>query len=154
MTSFTNHPYHLPSPSLILKKRDMLTIFEEEKCFQLPPIHQFLATPPFETCSPISSIASSPTPEEEVVEDYPRKGSIASILNSDSYPVAVDNTAVKKRGRPKQELFEVNKKHRQYSSNTNNTRAIKGLRHFSKQVCDKVAEKGITTYNEVTLHTI
>jgi hypothetical protein len=28
-------------------------------------------------------------------------------------------------------------------------RATKGLRHFSKQVCDKVAEKGITTYNEV-----
>ncbi|KAI8637508.1 E2F/DP family winged-helix DNA-binding domain-containing protein [Parasitella parasitica] len=29
------------------------------------------------------------------------------------------------------------------------TRAAKGLRHFSKQVCDKVAKKGITTYNEV-----
>ncbi|KAI9245345.1 E2F/DP family winged-helix DNA-binding domain-containing protein [Phascolomyces articulosus] len=28
-------------------------------------------------------------------------------------------------------------------------RANKGLRHFSKQVCDKVAEKGVTTYNEV-----
>ncbi|KAI8891400.1 hypothetical protein K501DRAFT_166451 [Backusella circina FSU 941] len=28
-------------------------------------------------------------------------------------------------------------------------RATKGLRHFSKQVCDKVAEKGVTTYNEV-----
>ncbi|KAI9321594.1 E2F/DP family winged-helix DNA-binding domain-containing protein [Dichotomocladium elegans] len=28
------------------------------------------------------------------------------------------------------------------------TRASKGLRHFSKQVCDKVAEKGVTTYNE------
>ncbi|KAF7730971.1 hypothetical protein EC973_001017 [Apophysomyces ossiformis] len=25
----------------------------------------------------------------------------------------------------------------------------KGLRHFSKQVCDKVAERGVTTYNEV-----
>ncbi|KAI8639157.1 E2F/DP family winged-helix DNA-binding domain-containing protein [Parasitella parasitica] len=29
------------------------------------------------------------------------------------------------------------------------TRNTKGLRLFSKQVCDKVAERGITTYNEV-----
>lgn len=28
-------------------------------------------------------------------------------------------------------------------------RANKGLRHFSKQVCDKVESKGVTTYNEV-----
>ncbi|KAI8973268.1 E2F/DP family winged-helix DNA-binding domain-containing protein [Mycotypha africana] len=33
--------------------------------------------------------------------------------------------------------------------NTDNARSTKGLRHFSKQVYDKVAEKGITTYNEV-----
>lgn len=29
-------------------------------------------------------------------------------------------------------------------------RASKGLRHFSKKVCDKVAEKGVTTYNEAS----
>ncbi|KAI9478591.1 MAG: E2F/DP family winged-helix DNA-binding domain-containing protein [Benjaminiella poitrasii] len=34
-------------------------------------------------------------------------------------------------------------------SNSKCMRATKGLRHFSKLVCDKVAEKGITTYNEV-----
>ena len=28
-------------------------------------------------------------------------------------------------------------------------RQNKGLRHFSKQVCDKVELKGMTTYNEV-----
>ena len=28
-------------------------------------------------------------------------------------------------------------------------RQSKGLRHFSKQVCDKVELKGVTTYNEV-----
>lgn len=28
-------------------------------------------------------------------------------------------------------------------------RQNKGLRHFSKQVCDKVELKGVTTYNEV-----
>ncbi|OZJ02405.1 hypothetical protein BZG36_04854 [Bifiguratus adelaidae] len=33
--------------------------------------------------------------------------------------------------------------------NDSTGRLNKGLRHFSKQVCDKVQEKGLTTYNEV-----
>lgn len=35
------------------------------------------------------------------------------------------------------------------STTNESPRATKGLRHFSKQVCDKVAEKGVITYNEV-----
>ncbi|CAO3609418.1 unnamed protein product [Mucor hiemalis] len=205
--------------------------------YQLPPIQNFMvATPlsspssPFDnyysasSSSPNSSIASSPTPldEDDVDQELDqsskhqqiinirRKGSIASILNSDPELRQLDEEESKcnyqshfidnyspfyraslKRGRPRQDQIEtmhhqhynVVKKQRLddvhitknhaldcvqqqacqssslasmsgnvYSSSINNSeipRAARGLRHFSKQVCDKVAEKGVTTYNEV-----
>ncbi|KAI9282309.1 E2F/DP family winged-helix DNA-binding domain-containing protein [Sporodiniella umbellata] len=95
----------------------------------LPPIHQVL--------TPISSPLTS---EEEMEEDNQprivRKTSIASLLNSEP-PL--------KRGRPRQAgILKRRTKEHDFLP-----RATKGLRHFSKQVCDKVAEKGMTTYNEV-----
>jgi hypothetical protein len=203
--------------------------------YQLPPIQNVMMTTPtaspsplFDSyCSvpspsPISSIASSPTPidEEDVVDDEKhqqiinirRKGSIASILNSDPELRQLDEEESKcnyqshfidnyspfhhqtslKRGRPRQQdhietvyqQYPIIKKQRLLNNARNNNisqdfdcvqqqacqssslatsnnnylpasitnespRAAKGLRHFSKQVCDKVAEKGVTTYNEV-----
>lgn len=172
--------------------------------YYLPPIQHVIHTPtaspslPFESYSSISSVASSPTPLDEEEEDEERqkqqfmirrKGSIASLLNSDPELRQLDEEESKcnyqshfidnnkqpslKRGRPRQDHIELiyNKKQCLYT-NTNavqitsthqdqsnsiqpvhvellSTRATKGLRHFSKQVCDKVAEKGQTTYNEV-----
>lgn len=195
--------------------------------YHLPPIQNFIMTtptaspsPPFDSyycnssASPISSIASSPTPvDEDDIEDdltqqqkmlnVRRKGSIASLLNSDPELRQLDEEESKcnyqshfidnyhptiqlqqslKRGRPRQDHIEIIynqqypiiKKQRQSIDNISNNlncvqqqacrssssvvtsitidspRATKGLRHFSKQVCDKVAEKGVTTYNEVT----
>lgn len=195
--------------------------------YHLPPIQNFIITtptaspsPPFDSyycnssASPISSIASSPNPvDEDDIEDdlvqqqkmlnVRRKGSIASLLNSDpelrqldeeesrcnyqshfidnSHPTIQLQQSLK-RGRPRQDhidiiynqQYPVIKKQRQSTDNSsisvdcvqqqacqssssavtsitiNSPRATKGLRHFSKQVCDKVSEKGITTYNEVT----
>ncbi|CAO3698348.1 unnamed protein product [Rhizopus stolonifer] len=92
--------------------------------YYLPPI-QHVLTP-----------TSSPSASEE--EDFTpiRKTSIASLLNSEP-PL--------KRGRPKQ--TGICKKRR--NDHTFLPRATKGLRHFSKQVCDKVAEQQTTTYNQV-----
>ncbi|KAF7732885.1 hypothetical protein EC973_000161 [Apophysomyces ossiformis] len=69
-----------------------------------------------------------------------------------------------RRGRPRQAHHEPSRK-RKYrkpqrlgrpsvqASRTKSvlvdSRVTKGLRHFSKLVCDKVAEKGVTSYNEV-----
>lgn len=206
--------------------------------YQLPPIRNIMTTPtsspspPFDyygisLSSPISSVASSPTPiDEEDVDcvdqqqrhllNIRRKGSIASLLNSDpelrqldeeeskcnyqshfidNYPPSTQqfHQTSLKRGRPRQghtetvynsyyQHYPIIKKQRLNSiqgshdfdcvqqqqqacqpsslvmTNTNfmlnsinhgSPRAAKGLRHFSKQVCDKVAEKGVTTYNEV-----
>ncbi|KAI8097315.1 E2F/DP family winged-helix DNA-binding domain-containing protein [Halteromyces radiatus] len=130
-----------------------------------------------------------------------RKGSIASLLNSDpelklldeeehkyGYQTHFMNAGVKRRlsihcdqqssslpdQAPKRKK-PCNKQHRRqqqqqqngstpYSSTTTsiictsnasspslvlNERATKGLRHFSKQVCDKVKEHGVTTYDQV-----
>lgn len=187
--------------------------------YHLPPIQNVIMTtptaspsPPFDSyyclssASPISSIASSPTPvdEDDDVEDelldqqkmihnVRRKGSIASLLNSDPELKQLDEEESKcnyqshfidnyhptihhslKRGRPRQDQIEISyspviKKQRKILdlSNTpdcvqacqsqliasvitmDSPRATKGLRHFSKQVCEKVAEKGVTSYNEV-----
>jgi hypothetical protein len=186
-------------------------------------------SPPFDSyfvSSSPSSIASSPTPADDepylsfssppqdhlIVLATPtsispvsdrRKGSIASLLNSDpelrqldeeenkcNYlshfvsPVDMQLSSSLKRGRPRHDVIDQNATMKKrkcqlpascksldnstafdclqacQSTATENTnsklsvlsdtpRATKGLRHFSKQVCDKVAEKGVTTYNEV-----
>lgn len=185
--------------------------------YHLPPIQNVMMTtpiaspsPPFDndyctlSASPSSSIASSPTPvDEEDIEDdliqqqkmmmmhhVRRKGSIASLLNSDPELKQLDEEESKcnyqshfidnyhptlKRGRPKQQFETIEtavivKKQRKsidlnnsdcvlqqqacqsnqlVASHLDSPRATKGLRHFSKQVCEKVAEKGVTSYNEV-----
>lgn len=205
--------------------------------YQLPPIQNFMVATPLSSpsstfdnyysassSSPNSSIASSPTPldEDDVDQELNqatkhqqiinirRKGSIASILNSDPELRQLDEEESKcnyqshfidnhppfcqtslKRGRPRQDQIEamqqqsfnnakrqrlddvqITKNHaldcvqqqacqssslglvdgNANPSSINNCeipRAARGLRHFSKQVCDKVAEKGVTTYNEV-----
>lgn len=219
-------------------RRFLLNYPNEDHRYYLPPIQHAVRTPtsspspPFESycTSSISSAASSPTSldGDDVEEEdqrqkqfmVRRKGSIASLLNSDPELRQLDEEESKcnyqshfidnnkhtslKRGRPRQDSIELihnlnSKKQRRYNningnkaavikeevtstqslsdhevtsdclqacptqSNSNQrqvhmelasanepTRATKGLRHFSKQVCDKVAEKRTTTYNEVT----
>ena len=117
------------------------------------------------------------SPPSENDEFPSRKGSIASILNSapelrqldeeefrNGYQTHFDDDIAHpsslKRGRPRvidqqhqsslhQQASKKRKCHEQQTPSEAIPRANKGLRHFSKQVCDKVAEKGVTTYNEV-----
>ncbi|KAG1180068.1 hypothetical protein G6F70_000750 [Rhizopus microsporus] len=115
--------------------------------YYLPPI-QHVYTP---SSSPFDHSSESASEEDEDYTTPYRKNSIASLLNSPTpQPVQL------KRGRPRQEkttpvVMKRRRKEQQdcLLSNELLPRATKGLRHFSKQVCDKVAEKGITTYNEV-----
>jgi hypothetical protein len=98
-----------------------------QKDILLPPI--------LTTTSPYSSCSSFPSsPDSASVTSFPslKKGSIESLLNSGPELLALDSSPKKKK-----------KRHAPYS------RQMKGLRLFSKQVCDKVAEKGVTTYNQV-----
>ncbi|KAL9560044.1 hypothetical protein MBANPS3_000109 [Mucor bainieri] len=178
---------------------------QQQDEYYLPPIQNFMNTPLSSPSPPPSSGASccyssSPSSSSSSDEDdvlnasVRRKGSIASLLNSDPELKQLDEEESKcnyqshffdnyslKRGRPstaatiddtnnmssssphkKQRTSETADCIKQacqssksptassYNTFTNeSTRATKGLRHFSKQVCDKVAKKGITTYNEV-----
>ncbi|GAN08546.1 hypothetical protein MAM1_0210d08060 [Mucor ambiguus] len=177
---------------------------QQQDEYYLPPIQNFMNTP-LSSPSPPPSLgasccyASSPSSSSSSDEDdvlnssVRRKGSIASLLNSDPELKQLDEEESKcnyqshffdnyslKRGRPStgatidgsnMSSSSLHKKQRtsktadcnkqacqssksptasSYNTFTNDsTRATKGLRHFSKQVCDKVAKKGITTYNEV-----
>lgn len=183
-------------------------LYQQQDEYYLPPIHNvvFMNTP---NCSPspptyyspsssIESPSTSTSDEDDLLNSsIRRKGSIASLLNSDPELKQLDEEESKcnyqshffdnyslKRGRPSSvnhidEMTSINKKQRidvdcikqacqssipntiassstttttstSTTTTTNeSTRATKGLRHFSKQVCDKVAKKGITTYNEV-----
>ncbi|GAN02364.1 hypothetical protein MAM1_0021c01807 [Mucor ambiguus] len=59
--------------------------------------------------------------------------------------VTLQKKKIDKRKRTAALPYFINKKQPALDDNRN----TKGLRLFSKQVCDKVAERGITTYNEV-----
>lgn len=195
------------STSLFRRQDELRPIlYQQQDEYYLPPIQNvvFMNTP---NCSPspppyyspfsfIESPSTSTSDEDDLLNSsVRRKGSIASLLNSDPELKQLDEEESKcnyqshffdnyslKRGRPSSvnhidEMTSIKKKQRididcikqacQSSiSNTiasttttitattttttsESTRATKGLRHFSKQVCDKVAKKGITTYNEV-----
>ncbi|KAI8328341.1 E2F/DP family winged-helix DNA-binding domain-containing protein [Blakeslea trispora] len=171
---------------------------KSESCL-LPPIHAMIMNAPYPSPSPptiadhyfschpsnISSPSSSEDEDEDLQhhhrqqqqqqKDVRRKGSIASLLNSDPELKRLDSDRFDfldtlpslKRGRPKHDEMIDHRQKKQcivqqedpdclqtYQSglmmkSTISPRTTKGLRHFSKQVCDKVAEKGVTTYNEV-----
>lgn len=77
-----------------------------------------------------------------------------SKKNSDAPSLPPRRSAMLKRGRPRQYAPTTIKKKKQKCGSKeddsgSNSRATKGLRHFSKLVSDKVAERGVTTYNEV-----
>lgn len=130
--------------------------------YSLPPLQNVISSPP----PPLLTDHGSPR-EDEDSSSSSRKGSIASILNSESdtcssslkrgRPRSTEPSAPKKRkchqGSRSNNASVVNtindNAHHQHQRQQQPVRANKGLRHFSKQVCDKVAEKGITTYNEV-----
>lgn len=178
---------------------------QQQDEYYLPPIQNFMMNTPLSSPSPppssgasccYSSSPSSSSADEDdaLTSSVRRKGSIASLLNSDPELKQLDEEESKcnyqshffdnyslKRGRPSTAATiddnkmrgssSPHKKQRtsesadcikqacqssksptasSYNTFTNeSTRATKGLRHFSKQVCDKVAKKGITTYNEV-----
>ncbi|KAI9029889.1 E2F/DP family winged-helix DNA-binding domain-containing protein [Phycomyces nitens] len=131
----------------------------------LPSIHHILtpATSPLAT-SPLATSPLSPPATFPFIQNTPnRKASIASLLNSDpelrrldeeetlsnyqshfSNPISLSV----KRGRPCNSVQSF-KKRKSLPASLDLPRATKGLRHFSKQVCEKVAAKGVTTYNEV-----
>ncbi|KAI8886024.1 hypothetical protein K501DRAFT_283947 [Backusella circina FSU 941] len=136
---------------------------------------------PISSYSSSSSVSSFSSVNSGVL--FNRKGSLASILNSDPELLALEreerlggyqayfnanndgvdvnnnnnsNNAsladhkkdnIKKRNAPEPTTLVDPKRPRR--SSPPQDRQVKGLRLFSKQVCNKVAEKGITTYNEV-----
>lgn len=123
-------------------------------------------SPPYSTCSSALSVSSFPSsPNSSSVNSFSppsssfnKKGSIQSLLNSGSELLALEKRErvnshhffpqpqqQKKRGWKESTTTTTNKKQKVEEDN----RQIKGLRLFSKQVCDKVAEKKTTTYNEV-----
>ncbi|KAJ8658365.1 hypothetical protein O0I10_006050 [Lichtheimia ornata] len=152
--------------------------------FSLPPLQNVISSatmgaPEHALCSPPEETeelvsASSPSVSSSSDGSGSRKGSIASLLNSDPelrlgndqhhqchQPSAFPPLSLKRGScqdeaatRPKKRKCNDAPTRRTTStlrggSDDDSSRANKGLRHFSKQVCDKVAEKGVTTYNEV-----
>lgn len=155
--------------------------------FSLPPLQNVISSATMEAVSaPTHALCSPPEETEELVSasspsvssssdgSGSRKGSIASLLNSDPelrlgndhhhqchQPSAFPPLSLKRgscqdeSARPKKRKCNDTSSTRRTSTNMrggsddDSSRANKGLRHFSKQVCDKVAEKGVTTYNEV-----
>ncbi|OBZ91175.1 Transcription factor Dp-1 [Choanephora cucurbitarum] len=112
----------------------------------LPPIlsSNIPLSPPFSSCSSLSSSSLPPSPNSVAEVNFsslPKKGSIQSLLNSAQCPMV--NKKRKRQLKPQQSQQRF---HQPYHKDA---RPTKGLRLFSKQVCDKVAEKGITTYNQV-----
>ncbi|KAK4519706.1 uncharacterized protein ATC70_009946 [Mucor velutinosus] len=181
--------------------RPLLYQQQQDECY-LPPIQNFMNTPLSSPSPPpssgtsccYSSSPSSSSDEDDVLNSsVRRKGSIASLLNSDPELKQLDEEESKcnyqshffdnyslKRGRPStaatidDTMSSSSNPHKKQRTSENadcikqacqssksptassyntfaneSTRATKGLRHFSKQVCDKVAKKGVTTYNEV-----
>lgn len=55
----------------------------------------------------------------------------------------------RKRLRPEYDLDQLDSKRRKTPSRCGPEKSGKGLRHFSMKVCEKVQQKGITSYNEV-----
>ncbi|KAI7879197.1 hypothetical protein K492DRAFT_178927 [Lichtheimia hyalospora FSU 10163] len=117
-----------------------------------------------------SNSLSSWSPRSFDSSSSSRKGSIASLLNASESELRMDtpirdelpiSSNSSKRGRP----IATNTKRKrstavddddEETTKSSNTRkpncggsVTKGLRHFSKLVSDKVAERGVTTYNEV-----
>ncbi|KAG0773521.1 hypothetical protein G6F22_014808 [Rhizopus arrhizus] len=133
---FPNILFSLPSPPLSNQRSNVLDDNVELRPFLLnksPKKDDYYYLPPIQH---VLTPSSSPSSEE--LDFTPlRKNSIASLLNTEPTPVI-------KRGRPRQGIVKRKTNHADFLP-----RATKGLRHFSKQVCDKVAQKKITTYNEV-----
>lgn len=165
-TVFNNHDYYKMSTTTDILLPPILT----------NPIQQITtnppSSPPYSTCSVSSSLPSSPSSSSgnsfssfsssySTTATSIKKNSIQSLLNS--------GTELLELERKKQHYFDEEKKnnkkkrifHNDDSTTTNKKKKIgaaatagdyrqmKGLRLFSKQVCDKVAEKKKTTYNEV-----
>lgn len=126
-------------------------------------------SPPYSTCSSALSVSSFPSsPNSSSGNSFSsfttKKGSIQSLLNSGSELLALEKEELvnghqffptsqerKKRSWSGNTITSCNniKKQKILIVDQEDTRQIKGLRLFSKQVCDKVAEKKTTTYNEV-----
>ncbi|KAG0173451.1 hypothetical protein DFQ28_008402 [Apophysomyces sp. BC1034] len=196
--------YSTKLPSLVdrygtelTRSLDLRQLMCKQEEYNLPPL---ISPPSSSTTSPSpgESLSTFPSPEQDSQvyshllpppslspdprnnhsnSTVGRKGSIASLLNSDpelrqldeeeirsNYQSHFSNTPSLKRGRPRQIHPEQTKKRKCHKpprlgrssvqacrtkSVLVDSRVTKGLRHFSKQVCDKVAEKGVTTYKEV-----
>lgn len=128
----------------------------------LPPLP---ASPPYSSCSSLSVSSLPSSPDSVSSRSFSscsalekKKGSIQSLLNSGTELLAFEQDE-KMNGY--QSHFNQQRQRKKISKHrsaaapynrkqpTEDNRQIKGLRLFSKQVCDKVADKGITTYNEV-----
>lgn len=142
-----------------------------------PPPTNLPDSPPYSSCSSlsVSSLPSSPDSVPDTSFNSPschvpqqhhstakKKGcSIQSLLNSGSELLALEREDQLNRSRKKIDNNNNRRKRptratalpyfngKKHAVVVDDTRNTKGLRLFSKQVCDKVAERGITTYNEV-----
>ncbi|KAI8139774.1 E2F/DP family winged-helix DNA-binding domain-containing protein [Fennellomyces sp. T-0311] len=134
------------------KEEDMILlrpiVQEKHAPSQLPSLQDvmFFSEDDGSTSSPNSrsNSLSSWSPYDDSSSDTSRKNSIASLLNSP--PPSL------KRGRPRHTA--PGQQHKRVKrpveeEKKRGSAVTKGLRHFSKLVSDKVAERGVTTYNQV-----
>ncbi|CAO3626235.1 unnamed protein product [Mucor hiemalis] len=111
-------------------------------------------SPPYSTCSSALSVSSSPSSPSSFAGNSfssystatTKKGSIQSLLNSGSELLELEKHEYNKK-RPLDVTVDDDMSNKMQKTSSGSQ--IKGLRLFSKQVYDKVAEKKITTYNQV-----
>lgn len=130
-----------------LMKRDItpaVLASSSDHC-RLPSLQNMLASPPPEDRPSNTTTTSSHNNTHASVTSFQHdQQPITSHLvkRSRSYDDH-DTATVIIHQQPQHDVFTQKKpKHRHHDD-------TRGLRHFSKQVCDTVARKGITTYNEV-----
>ncbi|KAI9351062.1 hypothetical protein BD770DRAFT_156719 [Pilaira anomala] len=166
---------HLNTSNTIFKDYQMVYDYQHKMStttdILLPPILTSVASPvplspPNSCCSSNQSVSSFPSsPNSSSANSFnsfsTKKGSIQSLLNSGSELLALEKEELlngyfqpqekKKKRSWASESSSINKKQKTLVvvDQEVDNRQIKGLRLFSKQVCDKVAEKKTTTYNEV-----
>ncbi|KAI7871561.1 E2F/DP family winged-helix DNA-binding domain-containing protein [Spinellus fusiger] len=146
----------------------LLHYYHPHLCHLLP--HLLLQTSLFQHFLHLSRkishfVVSMSLPNRPIDEEENKNGYLShfhNVPNSPSYLKVHEEKILLKRGRPRQITTSppLTKKRRYKSAQkekfnklacdaSDPRRFHKGLRHFSKQVCDKVAEKGTTTYNEI-----
>lgn len=120
----TTNVTHVPKPVIVTPSQPLL--------LPKPSIQKIVpSTPPKVGYAPNPTVLTSP------------------ILGSPGHSWQGASPLNRKRLRPEFDLDQLDSKRRKTPSRCGPEKSGKGLRHFSMKVCEKVQQKGITSYNEV-----